>query len=127
RRLDRPAEASVVLQLRAGAQASPEVVQGISHLVASSVDGLSSENVTVLDGAGRLLSMPDEPGSFTTLNSRQLAIQRDMETYLEAKAQEIVGRIVGQGNARIQVAADVNFDRIERRLELVDPDQQAIT
>lgn len=127
RRLDRPAEASVVLQLRAGAQAAPEVVQGISHLVASSVDGLSSENVTVLDGAGRLLSMPDEPGSFATLNSRQLAIQRDMETYLEAKAQEIVGRIVGPGNARIQIAADVNFDRVERRSESVDPDRQAIS
>jgi flagellar M-ring protein FliF len=127
RRLDRPAEASVVLQLRTGAQAGPDVVQGIAHLVASSVDGLSSENVTVLDGSGRLLSIPDEPGSLATLNSRQLAIQRDMETYLEEKAHEIVGRIVGPGNARIQVAVDVNFDRVERRSESVDPDRQAIS
>jgi flagellar M-ring protein FliF len=126
RRVDRPAEASVVIQLRSGIAAGPEVVQGIAHLVASSVDGLRSDNVTVLDGTGRLLSMPNEPGSLAALNSRQLAVQREMEVYLEAKAEEIVSRIVGPGNARIQVAANVNFDRVERKVETVDPDRQAL-
>jgi flagellar M-ring protein FliF len=126
RRTDRPTEASVVLQLRSGASAAPDVVQGIAHLVASSVDGLTSERVTVLDGSGRLLSTPHEAGSLAGLNSRQLAIQREVETYLEAKAEEIVGRIVGAGNARIQVAAAVNFDRVERTTQVVDPDRQAL-
>jgi flagellar M-ring protein FliF len=127
RRVDRPAEASVVLQLRSGAAPGSDVVQGIAHLVASSVDGLRSDNVAVLDGSGRLLSMPDEPGSLAGLSSRQLAIQREMEGYLEAKAEEIVTRMVGPGNARIQVAAAVNFDRVERTVETVDPDRQAIS
>ena len=126
RRLTAPTEASVVLQLRAGQSPAAEVVQGIAHLVASSVDGLSSQNVTIVDGSGRLLSQPDEPGSAAALNSRQLAIQREMEGYLEAKAEEIVTGVVGAGNARIQVSASVNFDRLERTVQSVDPEQQAI-
>lgn len=125
RRIDRPAEASVVVQLRSGGRPPADVVQGIAHLVASSVDGLSSEKVTVLDGAGRLLSIPDDGGT-TALNSRQLAIQRETESYLEAKAEEIVAGIVGPGNVRIQVAADVNFDRIERTVQSLDPDNQMV-
>jgi len=126
RRADRPSEASVVLQLLSGQTPPADIVQGISHLVASSVDGLASENVTVVDGTGRLLSQPDDPGSTAALNSRQLGVQREMEGYLEAKAEEIVTRIVGVGNARIQVSASVNFDRVERTVQSVDPERQAI-
>src|SRR5690606_29225929 len=57
---DRPLEASVVLRLRPGVRASSELVEGVAFLVASSVDGLQSENVTVLDDAGRVLSVPAE-------------------------------------------------------------------
>jgi flagellar M-ring protein FliF len=126
RRADRPAEASVVIQLRSGMAAAPDVVQGIAHLVASSVDGLAAERVTVLDDTGRLLSQPHDAGSLAGLSNRQLGIQREIETYLEGKAEEIVSRIVGPGNARIQVSAAVNFDRVERTTETVDPDRQAL-
>src|SRR5690606_11628143 len=57
---DRPLEASVVLRLKPGMRASPELVEGGAFLVASSVDGLQSENVTVLDDSGRVLSAPAE-------------------------------------------------------------------
>jgi flagellar M-ring protein FliF len=126
RRADRPAEASVVLQLSSGAPAAPEVVQGIAHLVAGSIDGLNPERVTVLDDTGRMLSNLHETGTLAGLTSRQLGVQREIEAYLEAKAEEIVGRIVGPGNARIQVAAAVNFDRLERTTETLDPDRQAL-
>lgn len=127
RRQDQSAEASVVLQISAGQSPSADIVQGISHLVASSVNGLRSENVTIVDGTGRLLSQPDEPGSAAALNSRQLAIQREIESYLESKAEEIVTNVVGAGNARIRVSASMNFDRLERTVEAVDPDRQALT
>lgn len=123
---DRPAEASVVLRLRNGMTPSPEVVQGIAHLVASSVDGLESEKVTVLDDTGRLLSSPDEPGSVAGLTARQLAVQRDVEAYLARKTEELLAQIVGPGNARVQVAATINFDRVERTTQSVDPERQAL-
>ena len=126
RRADRPAEASVVLKLKSGASPTPDVVQGIAHLVASSVDGLETERVTVLDDGGRLLSSPHDAGSLAGLSNRQLEMQREVESYLEGKAEQIVSQIVGPGNARIQVSAAINFDRVERTVQSVDPDRQAL-
>jgi flagellar M-ring protein FliF len=126
RAANRAAEASVVLRLRNGGTPTGDVVQGIAHLVASSVDGLQSESVSIIDDAGRLLSVPNEPGSAATLTSRQLSIQREVEAHLETKAATLLSQMLGAGNARVQVAADLNFDRIERTTEMLDPDRQAI-
>src|SRR5690606_3389042 len=122
----RPSEASVVLKLRSGASASPEMVQGIGHLVASSIDGIESGNVAVLDDAGRLLSAPAEAGSLTALTSRQIAMQREVEQYLESKAEQLLTQFMGAGNARVQVAADLDFNRVERTTERLDPDGQVM-
>jgi flagellar M-ring protein FliF len=119
-----PAEASVVLKLRSGEDPPNDVVQGITHLIASSVDGLESDQVTVVDDAGRLLSIPNEAGSLLGLTSRQLANQREIEDHLKEKAEEIVSQMVGRGNARVQVSAVVNFDRVERTTQTLDPDKQ---
>jgi flagellar M-ring protein FliF len=118
-----PIEASVVLKT---SQQSPprEVVEGIRHLVASSVDGLENDRVTIVDDSGRLLSSPNEPGSLAGLSSRQLGVQREVEGYLETRAEDLIGQIVGRGNARVQVAAAVNFDRVERTTQTMDPDKQ---
>src|ERR1700743_2709602 len=60
---DRPTEASVVLKLKDAADS--EVVKCIAHLVASSVEGLTSERVTIVDDSGRLLSEGEEASSIT--------------------------------------------------------------
>lgn len=126
RRSDRPLEASVVLKLAGGETPPADVVRGIAHLVAASVDGLDSEQVTVVDDGGRMLTLDAEDASLAGLTSRQLAVQREVESYLEKKAQSIVGQIVGGANARVQVSALVNFDRVERTVQAVDPDKQAV-
>jgi flagellar M-ring protein FliF len=127
RRSDKPTEASVVLKLEGGATPPADVVQGIAHLVASSVDGIVSENVTVLDDAGRMLSDDNESGSLVGLSSRQLGVQREVEGYLEKKAERMVAQIVGAGNTRVQVSAAINFDRVERTTQSVDPEKQAVS
>src|SRR5919112_1892576 len=63
RAADKPLEASVVLKLQNGDSPPADVVQGIAHLVASSVDGLQSEHVTIVDDAGRMLTLDGEAGS----------------------------------------------------------------
>ncbi len=124
RRQDKPANASVVLKTN-GIAPPPDVVQGIAHLVASSVDGLVSDRVTVLDDSGRLLSQPNDNGSLAALSNVQLSAQRDVEQYLQTKAEGLVGDIVGAGNARVRVTAMLNFDKIDRQSQLVDPERQA--
>jgi flagellar M-ring protein FliF len=118
-----PIEASVVLKVRAETP-SREVVEGIAHLVAASVDGLESERVTIVDDSGRLLSSKHDPMSAAGLSSHQLGVQREVEGYLEGRAEDLIGQIVGRGNARVQVAASVNFDRVERTTQTMDPDKQ---
>lgn len=51
-----PVTASVMLRLRPGEELSPEKVNGIVHLVASSVENLQTENVTVIDDTGKILT-----------------------------------------------------------------------
>ena len=123
---DAPIEASVVIKQRNGQDPSDDVVRGIQHLVASSISGLESGRVAVLDDTGRLLSVPDEPGSIEALTSRQLSLQREVESYLERKAEDLVSQVVGAGNVRVQVAANINFDRVERTTQSVDPDLQVL-
>ena len=121
---DRPSEASVVLKLKG--QADPDVVKGIAHLVAASVEGLTSERVTIVDDTGRLLSEGEEASSVTGLTSRQLSMQREVEDYLRTKAERIVAQMVGPNNLRVQVSAAMSFDHVERTIASVDPDKQAI-
>lgn len=120
-----PATASVVLKLKNGADPPADVVRGIAQLVASSVDRLQSEDVTVVDDAGRLLSLPADRTSMAGLTSRQLEVQQEMEEHFRQKAEEIVGQVVGRDNARVQVAASMNFDRVERTTQTLDPDKAA--
>jgi flagellar M-ring protein FliF len=124
RSADARSAASVVLRLRAGARPGPELVEGVASLVASAVDGLLSDNVTVLDQNGRVLNATSEAGTGLGLTRRQLAAQREVELHLEEKAEELLGQIVGTGNARVRVAAAMSFDRVDRTVQSVDPDRQ---
>lgn len=124
-RSDVTGEASVVLRLRSGARADDAVVGGIQALVASSVQRLEPENVMVLDEYGRPLSSPDsEPGVGST--GRQLQVRTQWESYLEAQAEVLVEQMVGPGNARVRVSAQLNFDRIDRTVRAVNPDEQLV-
>ena len=123
RRPENPEAASVVLKLRSGARPAADLVEGIASLIASSVDGLDSDKVSVLDDTGRLLSAAVEPGEGGGLSKRQLGLRQEVESYLESKAEELVAQVVGAGNARVRVAADLNFDKIDRTVQTIDPEQ----
>ena len=122
---DKPTEASVVLKLKG--ESDPETVKGIAHLVASSVEGLTSEHLTIVNDAGRLLSEAVETNSPTGLTSRQLTMQRELEDYMRTKAEKIVAQMVGSQNMRVQVSAAMSFDHVERTSAAVDPEKQVVS
>ncbi len=118
-----PVEASVMLNLASGARPSGELVEAITFLLARSVDGLNSDHVSVVDNTGRVLSAGEEPGLSTAGSSRrQLAMQRDLESYLERRAEEIVAPLVGSSNVRVRVAANLDTERVQRVTQGVDPE-----
>ncbi|MCL4214684.1 MAG: flagellar M-ring protein FliF [Gemmatimonadales bacterium] len=122
-----PAEASVMLEPRGEDPISADVVRGIARTVAASVEGLTSDHVTIVDDAGRPLSEGEEPMSSSGMSSRQLAMQLEIENSLREKAERLLVPVVGNGNARVQVNATLNFDRIERSSQRVDPERQSVS
>jgi flagellar M-ring protein FliF len=126
RNLERGATASVVLTLKPGTTLSNDAVQGITYIVSNSVEQLSSDNVAVMDDAGRVLSVPAGAGSIAGLTTRQLEIQRSVEQYLVGKVEELLATVVGSGRARAQVSAQLSFDQVDRTIDTFDPDGQVL-
>jgi flagellar M-ring protein FliF len=121
----RRTSASVMLQLHPGIRLDQARVAAIVHLVASSVPELDSENVTVVDQSGTLLSAPgtDDPLAVT---SRQLDYQRRVESGLEDRIEALLTPLVGNGRVRASVTADLDFSASERTSEAYDPAQQIV-
>ncbi len=113
-----PASASVVLD--GGSSLTKRQLQGIVHLLASSVEGLSPENVTVVDTYGNLLYGGMD--SATGLSDAQLDIVHRVEKYLENKASTMLAGILGPGKALVRVNAELDFTQIEKTEEKYDPE-----
>jgi flagellar M-ring protein FliF len=115
--------ASVLLTVHPGRALERSQVAGIVHLVASSVPEMSIKDVSVLDQSGALLSSASEPGQTGGLDSNQLQYLRSMEQSYIARILEIVEPIVGRGNVKAQVNADVDFTMSESTAEQYRPNQ----
>lgn len=118
--------ASVVLAVRPGVHLEKRQIRGIAHLVASSVEGLQPERVTIVDTYSHILSDLSARDSLVGLSSSQLELQRNVESYLAQKAQTMLEEVLGRGNAIVRVTAELNFERIERRRERYDPESAVV-
>ncbi len=113
--------ASIVLKVRGRLDASQ--VRAIRHLVASAVNGLKPERVSIVDEAGRLLAdgaADDQTGAIS--DERQVALERRLRQQVE----DIVSRVVGPGRARVEVTADFDFNRITQTSDKFDPDGRVV-
>ncbi|HJT18965.1 MAG TPA: flagellar basal-body MS-ring/collar protein FliF [Nitrospira sp.] len=119
------ARASVVVSLYSGQLLSKAQVQGIVHLVASSVEGLQARDVTVVDGQGRMLSSTasDDPAGLT---HTQLEYQQAVEKDIETRIQTMLERIVGANKAVVRVSGLVDFRKVETTEERFDPNGQVV-
>jgi flagellar M-ring protein FliF len=120
KKLDAPATASVVLRLGRGARLEENRIAGIQSLVAGSVENLDSGQVTVIDQYGKVLSMEIKDGD-TGRTEDQLALRKNVESYLARKAGVMLDRVLGPDRSIVQVDATLNFEKIDRESELYDP------
>jgi flagellar M-ring protein FliF len=123
---DSKPSASVVVKLRPGRDLETESVAGIVHLVASSVEGLRPENVTVVDTHGNVLSaaVRDATGLDPRLSASQLQLKSQYEQQLSKSIQSMLERIIGPNKAVVRVDARMNFDRRETTSEQFSPISQ---
>jgi flagellar M-ring protein FliF len=114
------AEASASIVLRVRGMLEPQQVRAIRHLVASAVNGLRPERVSIVDETGRLLAdgaRADNAGGLTA-DERQMAFERRLREQVEG----IVTSVVGPGRARVQLTADFDFNRVTQTSEKFDPE-----
>ncbi|MFH1278413.1 MAG: flagellar basal-body MS-ring/collar protein FliF [Candidatus Eisenbacteria bacterium] len=117
----RKPSASVMLRLKPGVNLAHKQIDGITYLVAGSVEGLGLENVNIVDYYGNLLSN-QRGGEFDPEGNARLEMQTAAARFLEEKAQSLLDQVVGPGNAVVRVSADLDLERIERDSEKFDPD-----
>ncbi len=122
----RPTTASVVLKLRPGASVREPQVQGIVHMVSAGVEGLTAENVTVLDTSGRLLSKPSDANGLLGVTGDQIHLTRTVEEDLVRKAQSALERVLGPNKAVVRISAELDFERVETTREIYDSEAPAV-
>ena len=112
--------ASVMVSLLPGVRLSERQLAGVIHLVASSVPNLDSDDVSVVDQAGKLISNQGEDSDFG-YTSEQFRLAQQFENTLSDRIVRILEPILGVGSVRAQVTADMDFTRIESTNEIYDP------
>lgn len=124
-RESRPASGSVALGLQNGATLNADQISAIQSLVAAAVPQLKASNVALIDQDGKLLARGEEDGlDQSSLKAEEMRL--NYEQRLTRSVEDLVGRIVGFGNVRASVAADLNFDRVSTNEEVFDPETQVV-
>jgi flagellar M-ring protein FliF len=120
---DQPS-ASVLVSLQAGVDLSAEQVEAIVHLVASSIEGLTPDNVTVADSNGDVLNAPGTDAGSVAAGTIE---QQQTETYdqsLDDSLQDMLATVLGPGNAVVHASAVLDFDQTQVTSQTYDPNKQ---
>jgi flagellar M-ring protein FliF len=113
--------ASIVVRVRGTLE--PQQIRAIRHLVASAVNGLKPQRVSIIDEAGQLLA---DGASGATDNAigdeRRAGFEKRMRNEVEA----IVSSVVGAGRARVQLSADFDYNKITQTSDRFDPEGRVL-
>jgi flagellar M-ring protein FliF len=115
--------ASIVLRVRGALEAAQ--VRAIRHLVASAVNGLKPQRVSVVDEAGNLLA-DGAAGSDTAVGALGQERQTSFERRMRDQIETIVSSVVGPGRARVQLSAEFDFNRITETFDKFDPEGRVV-
>ncbi len=118
--------AAVVTRLRPGTDLTQEQVNGIVHLVASSVEGLQAERVTVVDNHGRMLAPMGSGAPGPRAPDGAMAQQTRIEAGFEDQIVSLLERTIGIGNVSARVTAELDWTEVEKTEEIFDPDSQVV-
>ncbi len=120
------ATASIVISLAKGGVLDKSQVQGIIHLVSGSVEGLSADDVAVIDSNGNVLEGIAKNDGEQRISVDMLVFQQDIERRLEIRAQDLLDKTMGSGQAMVRVTASLDFAKTEKTEELFDAEEPVI-
>lgn len=116
--------ASVFVDIYGGYKLEPDQVSAITHLVASSIQGLSAQNVTVIDQNGKLLSSAGN--DMLSAAAKQLDYTHKLEKIYSSRIHDLLAPIVGFDRVKAEVTAMMDFTSSEETTENFDPQKTAI-
>ena len=119
--------ASIVLKLRGSVPLNKQQIAAIQNLVASAVPGLKTNRISIIDQSGNLLARGNGEGDdgFSAASSaeeQRVAYEQRVRSNIE----DMLERSLGPGHARIDVNADMDFDKTTVTSESFDPDGQVV-
>lgn len=121
----KPASASVQLELKSSLP--PSRLAAIVHLVASAVEGLDPEQVTVVDTRGRVIFRGySKDDASALLNNIQIEYQRRVENEIRTNVESMLEGVVGPGKAIVRVSAHIDFSKVTSSAEEYDPSAGAV-
>ncbi len=117
--------ASVLLSLHPGRKLDQQQIDGILHLVSSSIPELLTENVTIVDQNGNLLTKSTTDTTDNQLDPSQLNYVNELQNGIVHRIESILIPILGQENLRAEATADVDFSHSEQAAEIYTPNNTA--
>ena len=110
------------VMIRASANIGRNAAASIRHLVASSVPGLSIDDVTILDSAGQLLASGDDPAN--SAMNQSLGIIQNVQREIESNIDKALAPFLGMDNFRASVTAKLNTDTRQIQETMFDPESR---
>jgi flagellar M-ring protein FliF len=114
--------ASIVVRVRGSLE--PSQVRAIRHLVASAVNGLKPQRVSIVDENGQLLANGGEDANSDTVNGDER--RANFEKRMRSQVETIVSSVVGNGRARVQLTADFDYNKITETSDKFDPESKVV-
>jgi flagellar M-ring protein FliF len=119
--------ASAVIELKPGYHLTTEQVDGIIHLIATSVPKLVPERVTVLDTSGRTLRGQPAAGPGAANESESLhQMKVRFEQELERRIETMLDPVLGPGRVVVRVNSQMSFQETQMMREQFDPNNQVV-
>jgi flagellar M-ring protein FliF len=113
--------ASIVVRVRGALE--PQQIRAIRHVVASAVNGLKPQRVSIVDEAGQLLADGASGEADNAAgDERRAGFEKRMRNQVEA----IVSSVVGAGRARVQLSADFDYNKITQTSDKYDPEGRVL-
>src|SRR5713226_718091 len=116
-----------MVRIRPGARLLPANVLAICHLVASAVEGLGPEAVSVLDMQGNLLNRPRKLLEAGESSEATLEYRQKLEADLLSKINATLEPLLGPNKFRAGVLVDCDFTSGEQSEETFDPTRSVMS
>jgi len=118
--------ASIFLKLKPAKALPKEQVAGIVQFVAGSIEGLKTENITVIDSSGKILYKSGDANSPVVLSGQQHELQKNVERKFEESIQSLLNTFLPASRSIVRASVELNLRKVETVEEEYNPEKTVV-